>query len=214
MEMREASVLSSTTESTQTSAQTAITEPEPEPKEKIQVLRRTDSVESLQRKVEAIMAATATSTNTKATTKKRNLSHLRNKPLTAPHKLEHPAARSGSPIQDSPDAFADSPILTRRSVSPISKALPSPQRSVRIGLGVKSVNALLKEATKAVKAETANGKKPVISASNAQSKTTVVKKTGISSLRRAAGTATRTRPTATTSVNSARSGLDAIRRMR
>ncbi|TGZ81801.1 hypothetical protein EX30DRAFT_348213 [Ascodesmis nigricans] len=181
-------------------------------KEKIQVLRRTSSVENLQRKVEAIMAATATTNNIKATTKKRPA--LRSKAVATPQK-HHPAVRKASPGLDSPDPFANSPILAPRTISPISKAPASPPRPARIGLGPKNVNVVLMEATKAGKPEAATIKKPILTASNAPTtRGTAAKKPAFNSLRRAAGSSARLRPTPANTVNSARTGLDAIRRMR
>ncbi|KAI5803834.1 hypothetical protein EDC01DRAFT_472879 [Geopyxis carbonaria] len=224
---RGSSVSSSFTENTISSQSTAITEPD-EDNGKFSVLRRTDSEESLRLKVEAIMAATA---GIKTRSHTRKLSALRHQ-LVTPMKSKHPGVRNSiSPVHSFTDSFIidspemktaplspslksiKSPVLAPRGGSPIYKPALSPKRPLRTGLGKKSANVILNEIEKS-KPAPGEKKKIVISANDKPLKGKALgnskpkaKKTGASSLRRAAGAA---RP----AIASAMSGLENIRRMR
>lgn len=155
------------------------------------------------------MAATASAsgpTTRSALKKKSSLSSILY-PSQTPQKSRHPAVRADSPsLADTSDILlANSPILAPRAASPISKSSPSPVRPLRMGLGTKNINALLKEAVKAGDVENTGkkGGKIVMTASNAKgiatgggAKGEALKKkknpTGMSSLRRAAGGAVKT----------------------
>ncbi|KAA8903605.1 hypothetical protein FN846DRAFT_54704 [Sphaerosporella brunnea] len=219
--VRESSIVSSSVTSNTRSQSTAAAGVETEDsEEKFTVLRRTDSEESLRKKVEAIMAATSAASSTG------NKPNLRKRPQTKP---KHPAvcdvappstvsgtstpdpyaiSPSISPIKLSESPTKASPILARRSPA-ITKSLPSPVRTTRMGLGTKNANMILKEAELASK-ETVNGKKVIISSSNmdtaAPKKKAMAKKSVTSSLRRAAGSATAT--------TAAKTGLAGLSRMR
>jgi hypothetical protein len=206
--VRESSIFSTVeTLQSNTNINTNVQVVEFEEREEIQVLKRTDSVESLKKKVDAIMAATSTASTTE------NFPALR-KRLQTPLKPKHPAVSDAS----TPDAYAVSPssspfklsmsptkttpILARQSPA-ITKSQPSPIRPVRMGLGAKTANVLLKEAEIASK-ETINGKRLINISGNADpKKKTLAKKAVTSSLRRAAG-----------ATPAAKTGLSGLSRMR
>jgi hypothetical protein len=194
---RESSIASTSTAATyssQSTDPTDIDDGDEESNDKFRVLRRTDSEESLRLKVEAIMAATSAATSVSGTTKK--FSTLRKK-LQSPMKFKHSALRDeesfvfsgtstpdfGSPERKSLSPTKISPILSRQTTATIIK---SPVRPLRMGLGSKSTNTILKEASNASKQKGEKTKKIIISANNdalGNKKKTLSKKAGNSSLR-------------------------------
>ncbi|KAF8254009.1 hypothetical protein K440DRAFT_639800 [Wilcoxina mikolae CBS 423.85] len=219
---RESSIASTSTAATYSSQSTDPTDLDDgeESDGKFCVLRRTDSEESLRLKVEAIMAATSAATSSVSGTTKK-FSTLRKK-LQSPMKFKHPALRDeesfvfsgtstpdfGSPERKALSPTKISPILSRQTAATIVK---SPVRPLRMGLGSKSANTILKEANNASKEKGEKGKKIIISANNdalENKKKTLSKKAGNSSLRRAAGAS---RPAG---ISVAKSSLEGIRRMR
>ena len=182
---------------------------------RIRVLRRTDSEESLRKKVEAIMAATTASTTARKPTMLR-------KKLFSPMKLKHPAVR-GDTANVSLDRHSlspskQAPILGRQSAATIGKSVPAPsQRSTRMGLGSKTANTILKEAISSSKENapvSGTGKKIIISSANGtvelsskQKMPVLGKKSVNNSLRRAAGSSR-------TNASGVKTGPETMRRMR
>jgi hypothetical protein len=188
-----------------TNADTNIQVVESEEREEIRVLRRTDSAESLRKKVEAIMAATAAASTTNPTMRKRLQNPLKSKQPTISNALTPGAytmSPSSSPFKMSISPTKATPILARQSPA-ITKSQPSPIRPVRMGLGAKTANVILKEAELASK-EMVNGKRLItISGNTEPKKKTLAKKAVTSSLRRAVG-----------ATPAAKTGLSGLSKMR